>query len=443
MTRPDTFERIVALLNDAMLDDTRWPEASTLIDEVCGTKGSALIFGADLPANDVQIFLAKCYARGEDRSAEIQEYFRLYHPIDEHLPRVRQLPDSKIVSVVDLFSESELRTSLAYNEGYASYGIQNGLSVRLDGPRGSRIVWSIKDPVDADGWTSARTKMIARVLPHLRQYVRVRSALEEADAFGASVIELLDHPGLGVIQLDQRGQIVATNDSAREVLRGNDGLSDEDGQLQAAWPEDRSRLQDLLARALPRFGQQGASGSMTVAATVVAAEVRIAREPAGWSRGGRSITTGGCTRADRRPCEAGTDPTVVRGGGAEAHADGGRDRGATRGRPDRPRDRGGDRSRIHHRADAPQAHLRQARLLAADRCRAGRPGIVEPADVPGLARYASGCLCCAATTCASSSRTCRGIRSARSRCSNRCTAGVGRRKTESRERQANCCQRSW
>lgn len=264
MTQLETFERIVALLNEAMLDDTRWPEASALIDEACGTKGNTLIFGANLPANNVRIFFAKSYARGEDRSTQLRDYFRQYHPTDEHLPRLRQLSDGKIVPVVDLFSESELRTSHAYNEVYARYGIQNGLSVRLDGPCGSRIVWSIKDPVDTDGWTASRTKMIARVLPHLRQYIRVRSALEETEAFGASVIELLDHPQVGVIQLDPRGQIMATNDSARDVLCGKDGLSDDEGELCAAWPEDHAKLQALLARALPRLGEQSASGSMTV-----------------------------------------------------------------------------------------------------------------------------------------------------------------------------------
>lgn len=264
MTQLETFGRIVALLNEAMLDDTRWPEASALIDEACGTKGNTLIFGANLPANNLRIFFAKSYARGEDRSTQLRDYFRQYHPTDEHLPRLRQLPDGKIAPVADLFSESERRTSLAYNEAYARYGIQNGLSVRLDGPRGSCIVWSLKDPVDADGWTSSRTEMIAHVLPHLRQYVRVRSALEEARAFGASAIELLNHPQVGVIRLDRRGQIMTANEGAREVLRSNDGLADDEGELCAAWPEDHAALQALLARAMPRSGEQGASGSMAV-----------------------------------------------------------------------------------------------------------------------------------------------------------------------------------
>ncbi len=35
----DAFERTLASLHDAMLDDSRWPGASALIDEACGLTG--------------------------------------------------------------------------------------------------------------------------------------------------------------------------------------------------------------------------------------------------------------------------------------------------------------------------------------------------------------------------------------------------------------------
>ena len=39
----DPFERILASLHDAMLDDTRWPGTSALIDEACDLTGNDLI----------------------------------------------------------------------------------------------------------------------------------------------------------------------------------------------------------------------------------------------------------------------------------------------------------------------------------------------------------------------------------------------------------------
>ena len=264
MTQQDVLARTVASLNEAMLGDARWPAASELLDELCGAKGNILIFSGDVPANHLELFFVKCHQRGEDRREWAREYFRLYHPADEHIPRLIRLPDGEVVPRASLFSKNERKTSPAYNEGLPRYEMRDGLTVRLDGPRGSRIVWGIGDPVDADGWSAFQIEMVTRVLPHLRQYVRVRSTLADAAALGASISELLDNTRTGVIQLDRRGRIVETNDRARELLRRKDGLSDEGGELRAASPQDDQRLQALLGGALPRFGGQAASGSMMV-----------------------------------------------------------------------------------------------------------------------------------------------------------------------------------
>ena len=108
MDRKDEFERIVAALNEAVFDDARWPETSALIDEAIGAKGGILTFGdASVPAN-AKMFFARTYCRGVDRSALQREYFRDYYAEDEHIPRLRALPSSRIVPTADLFSEREL-----------------------------------------------------------------------------------------------------------------------------------------------------------------------------------------------------------------------------------------------------------------------------------------------------------------------------------------------
>ena len=261
MNRQDAFERVVDALNEAMLDDTLWLGTSARIDEACGTKGTMVTFGEELP-NHTEFFFARMGFRGVDRSDWLDEYFRDFYADDEHLPRLRSLPDSEIAHVTDLFTQEELKTSRMFNDGLARVEGQNGLNVRLDGPYGSRISWGIADPIDSDGWSSSRLDMIARVLPHLRQYFRVRSALIDARALGASATELLDVTRAGVIQLDRRGRIVEMNDTARRLLRANGGLSDRGGALSAATPEDNATLQQLLSGALPRFGGRGESGSM-------------------------------------------------------------------------------------------------------------------------------------------------------------------------------------
>ena len=174
-----------------------------------------------------------------DRSDWRSEYFRDHHKSDVHLPRLRQLPDSQVVHITELFNETELKTSSTYNEALPHFDFQNGLNVRLDGPGGSRVVWGIVDAVDASGWSPSQLGVVARLLPHLRQYVCVRSVLADAGVLGRSMRELFLRKG---------------------------GLSDRFGALRTASPETNERLQELLVRAIPRFGRPGTSGSMLICA---------------------------------------------------------------------------------------------------------------------------------------------------------------------------------
>ena len=109
-----------------------------------------------------------------------------------------------------------------------------------------------------------KAETIEGLLPHLRQFVRVRQALVNAGALGASMAEQLANVWTGVIHLDRRARVVAANDRGGAILRSRDGLTDRDGTLRATLPEEDAALQGLLAQALPYLGGPGAGGSMMV-----------------------------------------------------------------------------------------------------------------------------------------------------------------------------------
>ncbi|MDE0206182.1 MAG: helix-turn-helix transcriptional regulator [Candidatus Tectomicrobia bacterium] len=265
MSGQDAFERVLASLQGAALDDEFWPATSRLINEACATRANSLIVGEGA-GNDVKVHFAHFYQGGERRQDLEREYFETYYPSDERIPRLRQLPDSRLTLVKDLYEGKELKSSFAFNEWVRRRGNQNSLNVRMDGPEGTRIVWSLAGRVGSGTWDSAIIDTIQSLLPHVRQLVRVRQALDGANALGASVIKLLDHTGVGAILLDRRGRVVERNDQAGALLQFGRDLSDKDGFLCAWLPADNARLQGMLARALPSFGGDGqtAGGSMTV-----------------------------------------------------------------------------------------------------------------------------------------------------------------------------------
>ena len=261
MSDRDAFERILASLYEAMLDDTHWPATSALIDEACGLTGNSLLVGEG-PPDDIRVLFVGLYYRGQRNTDMEREYLEVYHPINEAIPRQLQLPEGHLVQLKDLYTAEELKTSPAYNEAYLRGKYQNGLNVLLEGPGGSHLTWSLADPVASDGWGSSQIAMVRRLLPHIRQFVRVRQALMRTEARDTTVTALLDNPRIGVLQLDRRGRILAVNDRARLILRHGDGLSDKDGVLRTSLPNDQLRLERLLAGALPTSGAVAVSGSM-------------------------------------------------------------------------------------------------------------------------------------------------------------------------------------
>ncbi len=134
----------------------------------------------------------------------------------------------------------------------------------MDGPEGLHIAWGLTDPLDPSGWGSEQIALIQYLLPHLRQFVRVRQTLAKAEALRTSLAQLLDTTLLGVLALDRRGRIVETNTRALRILRRGDGVIDRDGFLHARFPTDHAKLQRLIANALPHWGQTVSGGSMLV-----------------------------------------------------------------------------------------------------------------------------------------------------------------------------------
>ena len=259
MSTQDLFEQILMSLHTAVLDDARWPAVAGLIDEFCGAKGNMLVTCTGMTPEDIEIFFAQFCFRGERHDSLEQEYFRDWHAEDERLPRLRRLPADQIMSVPMLLTEGEMKTSRLYNELMPRTDTQDSLSVRLEGPDGLRIVWTIADPVGGDGWSSDQMEPINRLLPHLRNFVQVRHALARAGTLGSTLVELLESAKIGIVRLDRHARVVAANDVGRALLRGGDELSQQDGALRAALPKENAELQALLARALAR---PGAGGSM-------------------------------------------------------------------------------------------------------------------------------------------------------------------------------------
>ena len=264
MSAEDRFDRVLEGLYKAALAEVEWLSVAALINDTIRTNGHSLTYAGVGPGGELQIHMARFFVGTQRRQDQEQSYFRDYFPRDEAIPRLHGLRDGELVFKSDLYTDPEKKTSAAYNEFRRVNKTQNGLFMGIDGLDGHGIVLSFGNSTERTGWGHDQIRAIKRLAPHLRQFARVRRAMADAKALGASLAELLETRRLGIVQLDRCGRILEANDRARDILLKRDGLCDQGGVLAAGHRGENAELQRLLAYALPPHGVQGTGGSMKI-----------------------------------------------------------------------------------------------------------------------------------------------------------------------------------
>ena len=85
MSRTEVFERLLASMHEAVLDEAQWPGAAALIDELCGSRGNSLVYGDDAGGGDIDLFFTRSCAGGEIYDEQRARVLR-------GLPRRRRAP---------------------------------------------------------------------------------------------------------------------------------------------------------------------------------------------------------------------------------------------------------------------------------------------------------------------------------------------------------------
>ena len=263
MTTLNAFDRILASLHRAALDDAHWLPTAALIEEAAGVAGNVLVVGEGLGDNE-RIHFARYNHRGQPRQDLVREYFDVHYPHDTGARRLMGLPGT-LVHIPDLYTEDERKRSPVYNEFLPRVGLHKGLYARFDEPDGLRMVWGVGNKTTGGGWQADELALIEGLRPHIRHFVLVRQALDGAAAVAGGLASLLENGHIGVLYLDRRGRLLAANAPALSVLRRGDMLFDRGGTLHARRSAEDGRLQRLLGQALPRFSSAPpAGGSMTL-----------------------------------------------------------------------------------------------------------------------------------------------------------------------------------
>ena len=97
----NAFDRAVAALHRAALDDTYWPAAAAVIEEAVGAVGNALVVGEGT-GDDERVHVARYLRRGEPRQDLAREYFDVHYPNDAVVHHHMARPDGGLVDIPNL-----------------------------------------------------------------------------------------------------------------------------------------------------------------------------------------------------------------------------------------------------------------------------------------------------------------------------------------------------
>ncbi len=264
MAEADRFGRVLEQLYKAALGDVAWASVAGVMNDLIRTTGQSITYVDVGPGGEPEIQLSRFFVAAECRDDLRQLYYDDYYWRDEAIPRLAGLDDGELAWKSDLYTDQEMQRSAAYNEFRVANNTQDGLFTAIHGLDGSAIVLSFGNSTEREGWGYDQVRVIRQLAPHILLAARVRRAMADAGALGASLAGLLENGRLGLIRLDRRGRIMEANDRARHILLERDGLCDRGGVLTSGHAGENEALQRLLARALPRHGVQGAGGSMKI-----------------------------------------------------------------------------------------------------------------------------------------------------------------------------------
>ena len=369
----DAFGRILAALHEAALDPAGWdrrrradrrgPGRARQAPWRAGTGNRTRTFSSTScgPA---------CTGNGARTWSAL--WLKNYFPADKTVSRMRHLPFNRTTHITDLYTDEELKTSVAYR------ALRTLAPCRERDQRSPGRARQLANPVadqrpagpgrlDVRAARPDRAASSAHPPDRARTAVAGRSRRPGRDADTAA---RRHRPGASS-SFDARGRIVAANDRALSLLRNGDALCDKGGFLIANEQANDEALQAALARALPPFGDQGEGGSMTIRRPKPLPPLVLHVNPLSPREAGVQGMAGGGARAAGRTRARSRNRSGPGRGRSGAHADGGPCGGdACRGH-ERARDRHRDAAQAKHDPLPRQAHLRQARTQAPRRSSCG------------------------------------------------------------------------
>nr|AAR11778.1 TeiR [Comamonas testosteroni] len=235
----EQFSALINQLYETAMDPEGWkPFLETLRLQLGGNYASLIVRPGS--ADDVGLIVS---AAGDRRD------------LMPNCPKIsmspfRGMPTDRIVTVGDVMPESEWRASSYYNDWCKQLQVFHVMAADIVTKDSCVYGLRITRPEGAPAFNKQERAFGSMMLPHIKRaltlHLSVNQDRQVISLYSKATAQLM----VGVVILDQNGNVLECNPAAASILDMQDGLKISGGMLEANYANDTRKLQRLIKDAL-------------------------------------------------------------------------------------------------------------------------------------------------------------------------------------------------
>lgn len=207
------FDTAVGLIYRAALEPAVWPSALDAIAACTGDEAAVLLYGRDDGGFGV--------IESPSINVLVHEYLRDgWNFRDVRANRCRErgyFVSRDVITDRDILTEEEIAADPFYADLLARYGYRYFAAAMVTPNKRVEVAISVQRRFDRPPFAEDELRVVARLGAHVEQSLRLGIQLLETRSLNEGLSEALTRVGVGVFILDSSGQVIFSNEAAREL----------------------------------------------------------------------------------------------------------------------------------------------------------------------------------------------------------------------------------
>jgi DNA-binding CsgD family transcriptional regulator len=250
--------RAVALIYDAALDQSQWPQALGALSDAAGAQGAcSLVANKQSDSIEWVSFSGPC-------AGLAPEYIKHYSAVDPYTPLIAESPAGSRLWLSELVPHEALRKNEWYNDFVEKNSIKDIFGGKLLETQ-SRVIMFGFHAGGEKAVLPGRKQEIDVLLEALGKSVSLQTKLQNAGWMPSAAVQALDQLSAAVILVDRDRRVFELNRTAERIIETADGLVIRSGHLGAIRSIDQNKIAEAIASATAKQGIKTGSEGLLVA----------------------------------------------------------------------------------------------------------------------------------------------------------------------------------